>query len=370
LVNKVKTPKLLRRLVRNRKATAEVIGSVMFVVIVMFFFSGVYLWHDNATKSMNNLLSDKLNSAIQVSWLIDENDVEQDTLVVTNTGGVGASLSRLWIVTSNAPTARHLFASFEDLGGNGLYLGAGNTLTIALTGGSLPSGSEIFASATSTGANVPYTRTKATGETFTVLTSLGNMAAPEGLIKIVTPITGGGSGSAPVGSVIVADFETFSYYPVTGSQNPNYAININNPLNAYFIDSKGENVAFSLVLTNNDPSHRTVNLNAYSQMFFINTKNPNNVGYIIFCAAKVDASGKILQDFSGSIDLPYNVPTKVYFASKEAIVSPTLFAPSTLKTSGQVDQGAYPLNLALLGKYDNTISFGQNIPFVSIYITS
>ncbi len=61
------TPKFLKRFIINRKGTAEVIGSVLFIIILIFAFSNIYLWHDNATKTMNTLLSDKLNSQIEVA---------------------------------------------------------------------------------------------------------------------------------------------------------------------------------------------------------------------------------------------------------------------------------------------------------------
>ena len=46
---------MLKKLLNNKKGTAEVIGSVMFIVILLFFFTSVYLWHDAAVKDMNDL---------------------------------------------------------------------------------------------------------------------------------------------------------------------------------------------------------------------------------------------------------------------------------------------------------------------------
>ena len=55
---------MFKRLLRNHKGTAEVIGSVLFIVILLFFFTNVYLWHDAATKEMNDMYVEKLNSPI------------------------------------------------------------------------------------------------------------------------------------------------------------------------------------------------------------------------------------------------------------------------------------------------------------------
>ena len=58
---------MIRRLLKNKKGVAEVIGSVMFIVILLFFFTNVYLWHDAATKEMNDLYVQKINSPITIS---------------------------------------------------------------------------------------------------------------------------------------------------------------------------------------------------------------------------------------------------------------------------------------------------------------
>ena len=78
---------MFKRLLRNRKGTAEVIGSVLFIVILLFFFTNVYLWHDAATKEMNDLYVEKLNSLIKVNVL----STSPLVLEVTNTGGEAAA---------------------------------------------------------------------------------------------------------------------------------------------------------------------------------------------------------------------------------------------------------------------------------------
>ncbi len=138
MVNK-NTPKFLKRFMVNRKGTAEVIGTVLFIIILLFAFSNIYLWHDTQIKTMNTLLSDKLNSQIEVHWLLDDaTGQETNTLVITNTGGVATSLSRLWIVTSNQALARHLYANLENVGVTGLSIAAGASIKIDLTSGAHP----------------------------------------------------------------------------------------------------------------------------------------------------------------------------------------------------------------------------------------
>ena len=45
----------MRIFIKNRKGTAEVIGTIMLIIILLFFFTNVYLWHDAATKDANQL---------------------------------------------------------------------------------------------------------------------------------------------------------------------------------------------------------------------------------------------------------------------------------------------------------------------------
>jgi archaellum component FlaF (FlaF/FlaG flagellin family) len=83
---------MLKRLIKNRKGTAEVIGTIMFIVILLFFFTNVYLWHDAATKEMNDMYVEKINTPITVSLTADRLNLN-----VTNKGGTDAQLTMLWV---------------------------------------------------------------------------------------------------------------------------------------------------------------------------------------------------------------------------------------------------------------------------------
>jgi hypothetical protein len=105
---------MLKRLLKNRKGTAEVIGSVMFIVILLFFFTNVYLWHDAATKDMNELYVKKMNAGM---------DLNLDAMTVTAKGS-DAILSRFWIVTESG---QHFYANLED---HNIHLLAGEPVNI------------------------------------------------------------------------------------------------------------------------------------------------------------------------------------------------------------------------------------------------
>jgi archaellum component FlaF (FlaF/FlaG flagellin family) len=140
--------KLITKLLRNKKGTAEIIGSVMFIVILLFFFTNVYLWHDAATKEMNDLYVAKLNSPI----VVDAYSTSPVTLTVTNNGGIEAKLSMLWVdvrsATESDPDQNHFFIPL-----NGQVVAAGSSVPIITT-------------------IVPTEKTH-----FTVVTTAGNLAS-------------------------------------------------------------------------------------------------------------------------------------------------------------------------------------------------
>jgi hypothetical protein len=82
----------VRNLLNNKKGTAEVIGSVMFIVILLFFFTSVYLWHDAAVKDMNDFYAQKMNSQISINYNSTTN-----ILSVKNMGGIDATIECYWV---------------------------------------------------------------------------------------------------------------------------------------------------------------------------------------------------------------------------------------------------------------------------------
>jgi hypothetical protein len=95
---------MLKRLFGNRKGTAEVIGSIMFIVILLFFFTNVYLWHDTATKEMNELYVDKINTPVSLNVTTSGSTA---TLFVTNKGGSDTAISMVWMTVGTGPGQRH-----------------------------------------------------------------------------------------------------------------------------------------------------------------------------------------------------------------------------------------------------------------------
>jgi hypothetical protein len=95
-----------KRFLKNRKGTAEVIGTMMFIVILLFFFTNVYLWHDAATKDANQLNLKQISATFSIRQI-------QPGSFSINVSAVGSDivLSRLWIIDANG---NHLYADVND----------------------------------------------------------------------------------------------------------------------------------------------------------------------------------------------------------------------------------------------------------------
>jgi hypothetical protein len=152
------------KLLRNRRGTAEIVGSVLFLVILLFFFTNVYLWHDQATRRMDDVVADKINSIIEVTY----NGTDK-TMMVTNKGGVGVALSRLWINNDDS----HIYFDLENIQGGGVpWVSGGTTLEIRFNSSAPePVGWD--------GQSLVVEYEPVADDVFKVLSALGNIGACE-----------------------------------------------------------------------------------------------------------------------------------------------------------------------------------------------
>jgi archaellum component FlaF (FlaF/FlaG flagellin family) len=118
---------MFKKFLKNRRGTAEIIGSALFIVIILFFFSNVYLWHDQATREMNNVLLERMNAS--VSMVATDEGVN-----VTNNGGVTFALSRLWVLD----VSQHYYADLENIPSHRISVVAGQSVQINLDSAAPP----------------------------------------------------------------------------------------------------------------------------------------------------------------------------------------------------------------------------------------
>jgi hypothetical protein len=152
---------LIKRLLKNKNGTAEVIGTVLFLVILIFFFSNVYLWHDAATKEMDDLFVQKINSPITISVM--DNTYYQ--LNVTNRGGMDATLSVLWVDVEPANNAIS-YHGYYNLTQLNKVVSAGSSILVYW------SSAETFSS-----AGVVYNPQPGDNVVLKMITTVGNSAS-------------------------------------------------------------------------------------------------------------------------------------------------------------------------------------------------
>ena len=113
---------MLKRFIKSRKGTAEVIGTILLIVILLFLFTNVYLWHDAATKDMDELHVKQMSAGMGI--------VFNSTQVTVTATASEVTLSMLWIDTSSS----HVYVNLTLLNVQ-VAPGAANAVTFTFNGG-------------------------------------------------------------------------------------------------------------------------------------------------------------------------------------------------------------------------------------------
>lgn len=92
------------RFLADRRGTAEVVGSILFIIILLFLFTNVYLWHDAALKNAHSMNVKQMNAGMTLSW-----DVTDGLSVKAERSDV--TLYRVWL--ADADSGNHYCAEFE-----------------------------------------------------------------------------------------------------------------------------------------------------------------------------------------------------------------------------------------------------------------
>ena len=111
---------MLRRFSKDKTAASEIVGTALFLVILFFFFTNVFLWHDQVTRDIDQVISDKKNTAVSIEAFSNTTNV---WVKINNIGGLDVTLSRLWILTNDT----HYFAHLDP---HNIHVAAGRHMNI------------------------------------------------------------------------------------------------------------------------------------------------------------------------------------------------------------------------------------------------
>ena len=120
------------RLLKSKRGISTVVGATLAIVILVTFFSGVYLWTAQVKREMDQLDSDRTDESIVVHATFnytegDSVDMTDVNITVENTGTVDSELTRVWIidkdnnehysqdVARNLPQRTSIFLTETDL---------------------------------------------------------------------------------------------------------------------------------------------------------------------------------------------------------------------------------------------------------------
>ena len=314
----MKRHSLLKKLLRNHKGVSGIIASIFLVLIIMVLFFNLFLFIISKNTTYQEAVSEVEQKELERSYekitISNVNlTVKEDKVFiegkVTNTGTVSIQLITLWVFDATIQKYNYNNTININLNpGESLILNDSDALIVSLQGAS------------------------STHEfTSWFVTARGKIIPIEKKDTVVVAQLSQGIG------YISMNFKSFRYYLVENLSKPYYS---------FEVPAKKETV-FAVYLTNLDSQHRDINLTKYSCMW---VAIPDSNAMSSWPITKV-VNGTLV-DFDYQV-LEYGKPTLVYFGPKSAA-----------SLSGHIAA----LNILLYGKIGSA-DYGQNIPFIAIYLS-
>jgi len=330
----------LKKIWKGRsKGVSTVIGTVFLILIIFMVSTNVLLWtfsqnaqYTQAAKDVNQDEADRRNEKIEATdgdYSVSGNEVTVE-VTLTNTGAVAAQMISLWVFDTSIQTYNHTSLSLSLNPGSVADLTGGAAIVVTVDG-----------------ANP--------GDDFIswFVTARGNTVAleKEELEDVIVAQVAQGIG------YLAMDFDTFRYFEYASD----YVLKDYPVGSGSYIVPKAQPVVFRIKLTNFDPSggNRSLTLNSHSLLWMYYPAVGKQVHWYI---VNVSANGTVQPTYS-DIVIEFRETTYVFFAS----TSDGTFTgvPDNQKPG---TGGAAAINLLLLGAIGSN-SYGQNIPFVSVYCT-
>jgi len=305
----------------------------MFVIssnIFLFTISQNTLYSE-AVRESQQTDTDRFNEQIVASdgnYTVWGNIVKAEA-TLTNVGAVSAQIINLWVFDTTIQkygfndTIVSLNLNLNP--GQILYLRESEAITVSIPGaGSADNFNSWFV--TARGNTVPIEKTE----------------------EVIVSQVAQGIG------LMALDFMTFRYFLYNGSSTlANYPAGVR----GYNVPRTPE-IAFGITLTNYDPLKRTIQLNQYAQVWLYFPKSPGQS--LVWHIVNVGSNGTITTPYS-PISLAYRQTRLIVFASANPSSFSKVSIPSAVKNL------PCALNLLLLGTVGSD-DYGQNIPFVSLFV--
>ena len=342
--------KKLEKIVHDSRGFSAIIGTVFMVLVALLLCTNVFLWtlsqntlYNEAVKERNQLEVDRLNERVKAfNAVYDWNDGEVSVSAdLQNQGPLSVQITNLWVKDID----KDLYDCSGPLDVN-LEPGGASTLEINVT----IIGSE-------------------SGDRFSswLITGRGNVVPLQAReIKEITVA----EVAAGIGAISM-DFSNFKYYNVTEPGPPYFLENYAAGGKEGYVVSFSRDIAFQVNLTNYDVNipPRDIVLSSGSLLWMLFPTLPNQPRCRWWYIVNVDDNGKIAATFT-PVTLKHAQSKIVFFASAQDTSGGFIPSPSGASGGGSLKLPAPGVvNLMLVGNWAVGISnFGQNVPFVTIYV--
>lgn len=330
----------------NNKGVSTVIGTVFLMLIIFMVSTNVLLWtfsqnalYTQAEKEVDQDEADRRNEKVVATdgnYSVSGNEVTVEA-TLTNAGSVAAHIVNLWAFDTDPSNRRYNYTLLNlNLNpGDVLNLVGSSGVTVTIPGAHTDHNFVSYF-VTARGNTIPVTVTESTNDTIVAQVALG------------------------IGAVGM-DFGSFVYYNVS-----DYNLQVWPDGKEGFYVPKGNNIAFRVILTNFDVNKRTIYLASHSALWIIFKTNlpqqpRSGWWHLVNINGTTGTITSKTEDTFSDIPLFYSQPTMVYFASEDDL------STDDFKLSSPGWDGPATVNLMLFGTIDGS-TFGQNIPFVSIYV--
>lgn len=335
-----------RQFARNRNGLYSVIGAIFFVLIILTVGSGIFLWtvtqnlsHQKAILESNRIdheqFSEKVAARDGVYTILAGDQVQVDATLV-NIGPVPIKIMNLWVY--DATLGRYGFNDTID-----------TLLDLNLKSADTKSASVLV--------QISGAQPSDDFEAW-FMTARGNAITIEEKYDLSTAL------ASQIG-LLTFNFEEFRYFT--------YYTSPNTQLQDYDTGSKSYNVpsdtyvAFGANLTNVDPNRRTMTIDSHTLIWVPdNTKSATVHEGKYFYVVNVDPNGNIASTFTNITLEPGKSKLIVFASSDEGSFSSGKRVQ--FESNKKWNQNTICTFILIHGTFDST-PYGQNIPFVALYIT-
>lgn len=329
------------RLISNSKGFSSIVGAVFAVLVMMSLISTVFVWslsqntlYNNAVTQTRQVDLDRANEKVVGSVNVSRDTGTTNVWVngtLENDGPLSVSIVTLWVVAANTFGSTYAYKPLSITLKPGYNITTSNKVALGQLAGESLSCWFITARGNSISKNGG-----------TLSTTINNFPT-----TVVGSLVSQGIGS------IAMNFSYFWHYdfatkPADGTLLPSRT-------KANYTVSQGNYTIFHVVLANYDPEGKNITLDGNSSIYVIGSHS-QTVKWGIWGLVNV-TNGKIYPSQTNfKANLTLGVQTELYFAG-------------TVSSSSIDSNAVYPLNIMAVGTKGGS-DYGQNIPFVSVYLVN